>query len=193
MKRELGLPLWAHPATAELLRDMVAVDRTIEEGETIEVDGVTLRALHTPGHAPGHLCFFDEASGVMIAGDMVASVGTILVEPVDGDMLLYLGSLRRLASLAPRVLLPAHGDPIEDAIGKLEGYVAHRLWRESKVVAALEGARSPAPLSALVERVYDDVSPAIWPLAERSLEAHLIKLETEGGAARDAAGRWGAA
>jgi glyoxylase-like metal-dependent hydrolase (beta-lactamase superfamily II) len=188
LRRELGLPLWAHPATAERLRDIVPVDRTIEEGETIDVEGAHLRAVHTPGHAPGHLCFVEEGSRAMIAGDMVASVGTILVEPGDGDMTLYLASLRRMADLAPSVLLPAHGEPITDALGKLEGYVAHRLWRESKVLDALGEASGPLDLATLVARVYDDVSPAIWPLATGSLEAHLLKLEAEGRARRTGGG-----
>ncbi|MGD8606659.1 MAG: MBL fold metallo-hydrolase, partial [Myxococcales bacterium] len=96
LRERLQLPLWVHAMTAKRLDGIVEVDRLIQDGERIELEGsvpTALTALHTPGHAPGHLCFIDAASGMMIAGDMVASVGTIIVEPTDGDMLLYIESL----------------------------------------------------------------------------------------------------
>jgi glyoxylase-like metal-dependent hydrolase (beta-lactamase superfamily II) len=192
LKERLGLPLWAHALTEERLRGVVSIERTLEDGERIELDGptpVSLRAVHTPGHAPGHLCFVEERSNAMIAGDMVAGIGTILVEPIDGDMALYLESLRRMAALEPSMLLPAHGGPIRDSVGKLDEYVRHRLWREAKVLAALEahegGAASPADL---VPHAYDDAPPAVWPLAAHAAEAHLIKLERDGRVHREPAG-----
>lgn len=179
----LDLPLWGHAMTAQRLSGVVTLDRLLDDGERIELDGptkTTLTAIHTPGHAPGHLCFVDEASGIMIAGDMVASIGTIIVEPTDGDMVLYLESLRRMAALEPRALLPAHGDLIEDPQAILSFYIAHRLMREGKVLAALEAHGKAARPTDLVARAYADTPKALWPLALRSIEAHLIKLEREG-------------
>lgn len=179
----LGLPLWGHAMTAQRLSGVVELDRLLEDGERIELDGpikTSLTSVHTPGHAPGHLCFVDEASGIMIAGDMVASVGTIIVEPTDGDMILYLESLRRMAALEPVALLPAHGDIIRDPQAKLSFYIAHRLMREGKVLAALEDRGLAARPNDLVARAYDDTPEALWPLALLSIEAHLIKLEREG-------------
>ena len=178
----LGLPLWGHAMTAQRLSGVVKLDRLLEDGERIELDGpikTSLTSIHTPGHAPGHLCFVDEASGIMIAGDMVASVGTIIVEPTDGDMILYLESLRRMAALEPTALLPAHGDIIGDPQAKLSFYIAHRLMREGKVLGALEDHGRAARPNDLVARAYDDTPEALWPLALLSLEAHLIKLERE--------------
>jgi glyoxylase-like metal-dependent hydrolase (beta-lactamase superfamily II) len=183
LRNRLGLPLWGHAMTAQRLSGVVEVDRLLEDGERIELDGPTktaLTAVHTPGHAPGHLCFVDEASGIMIAGDMVASIGTIIVEPIDGDMILYLDSLRRIASLEPVALLPAHGDIIGDPQAILRFYIAHRLMREGKVLDALEAHGQTARPDDLVARAYDDTPEALWPLAIRSIEAHLIKLEREG-------------
>jgi len=186
VKERLGLPLWGHARTIERLEGALSFDRAIEDGERIELDGpepVVLRAVHTPGHAPGHLCFLEERSRVLVAGDMVASVGTIIVEPIDGDMQLYLASLERMKTLAPSMLIPAHGDTIRAPIEKLDAYIAHRLMRERKVLDALahEGRARPVDLVPLA---YDDAPRSVWPLAERSLEAHLIKLEREGRAAR---------
>jgi ribonuclease/clavin/mitogillin len=171
------IPIWAHPETAR--RVAAITSRTLADGEVIDLGDRRLRCVFTPGHAPGHLCFLEEETGWMIAGDMVASVGTILVEPTDGDMRQYLDSLARMAALGPRVLLPAHGTPIADPAGKLAEYTRHRLWREDRTLAAV-AARGPASSRELVPIAYSDVPPAVHPLAERSLISHLLKLAADG-------------
>ena len=192
LARELALPLWAHAATEERLGPGVPIARRVEDGEVLQLDGPApqaWRALHTPGHAPGHLCLYEPQLGALVVGDMVASEGTILIEPVDGDMQIYLEQLRRLSGLRARVALPAHGGPIDAPTALFDHYVAHRLAREAKVIAALEKAPlSGAPSGALVPAAYADTNPALWPIAALSLEAHLIKLEREGRATRAGAG-----
>jgi endoribonuclease LACTB2 len=180
--RELSLPLWAHAETAK--RIDVPVARTLVDDEAIVLDGPTperWRVLHTPGHAPGHLCLFDADQRTLVVGDMVASVGTILIEPRDGDMRAYLEQLERLAGLGARVALPAHGEPIDAPTTLFRRYVAHRLRREEKVLAAVvrQGVAG-ATVETLVADVYDDVPRAAWPIAVLSLEAHLSKLVDEG-------------
>ena len=183
LRDRLELPIWAHAMTAQRLEGVVDIDMLIQDGERIVLEGPTptaLSALHTPGHAPGHLCFTDEATGIMIAGDMVASVGTIIVEPYDGDMLLYLESLRKMSTLEPTALLPAHGGVIEEPQAKLSFYIEHRLMREKKVLHALKARGKPSRPRHLVADAYSDTPKHLWPLALRSIEAHLIKLEREG-------------
>jgi len=186
----LGVPIAAHPATAALLAGRLAVGRAIDDGATLRYGGATLTALHTPGHAPGHLVFLDEESRALVAGDMVASVGTIIVDPPEGDMRLYLDSLSRMRSLAARWLLPAHGPPIDDPDRLLSFYLAHRLEREARVLAALQQI-GPASVEKLVPLAYPDVAPPVWPLASRSLLAHLLKLRDESRAVEEA-GQWSA-
>jgi endoribonuclease LACTB2 len=181
----LGLPLWAHSWTADAIGDPVG--RRLDDGETIVLDGPEPQrwtCLHTPGHAPGHLCLHAEDEGVLIVGDMVASEGTILIAPGDGDLTVYLEQLGRLADLEANLALPAHGAPIEAPRAIFEHYIAHRLGREAKVVAALEQHPTGGDLDALVAVAYADTPSAIWPLAKLSLEAHLIKLCDDGRAAR---------
>ena len=188
LSARLGLPLWAHEMTAQRLQGICEFDRLIGEGERIELSGPTptaLRAVHTPGHAPGHLCFIDEASGMMIAGDMVASIGTIIVEPVDGDMVLYLESLQRMIDLRTAALLPAHGGLITDPEAILTFYIEHRLMREAKVLDSLVAHGRPGRPIDIVAAAYDDAPRAVWPLALGSIEAHLIKLERDGRVARE--------
>lgn len=184
---ELGLPLWAHEATRDRLPDL-PVSRTLQDGESIHLDGASptaWRALHTPGHAPGHLCLHEAESGTVIVGDMVASVGTILIEPHDGDMAEYLRQLERLASLDARVALPAHGEPIDEPTALFRHYIAHRLMREGKIERALASFGDPgAEADALVPIAYDDTPAFLWPLARLSLDAHLVKLGREGKASR---------
>jgi endoribonuclease LACTB2 len=187
LRERLGAPLWAHAATAQRLAGRVQIDRELEHGERIELDGAEplwLEAIHTPGHAPGHLCFWEPASRSLIAGDMVASVGTILIEKSDGDMQAYLASLAAMDELGAAQLLPAHGLPILDAHERLQFYIRHRLAREAKVLDALLGLRRDALVDELVPIAYADTAQIAWPLARLSAEAHLIKLECEGRAAR---------
>lgn len=191
LSARLGVPVAAHEATAALLAGRVRVDRALGDGDVFELAGeprCALRVVFTPGHAPGHLCFLEEQSGVLVAGDMVAGVGTIVIEPSEGSMRAYLDSLARMKALSPRLLLPAHGPVIADPGAKLDEYVQHRLWREARVVDAL-GRLGAATSSALVPLVYADVPPAIFPLAERSLVAHLVKLVEDGRVER-AGERW---
>ena len=117
--------------------------------------------------------------GALAAGDLVAGIGTIIVQPPRGDMAAYLASLDRMIALAPTVLLPSHGPATTDAVARLEAYKAHRLAREAKVVAALD-AEEPRSLGAITAVAYDDVPAVFHPLAEGAVHAHLLKLEAEG-------------
>ncbi|MGE5185561.1 MAG: MBL fold metallo-hydrolase [Acidobacteriota bacterium] len=166
------VPVAAHARTARRLAGRVEVTRELGDGE--RVDGVT--CVHTPGHADGHLCF--QHGGAVIAGDMVAGVGWILIDPDEGDMAEYLASLRKLLALPATTLLPAHGPAITDGPGKLREYLAHRTMREDRVIAAL-AARGDASLDELLPEVYADTPRILWPLAARSLRAHLDKLVRE--------------
>ena len=181
--RELGLPLWAHRRTAEL-RPELGVARFVEEDESIVLEGPedqSWQVMHTPGHASDHVCLFEAGHKVLIAGDMVAGVGTILIEPGDGDMICYLAELERLRRLGAKTVLPAHGQPITNPQEKFAGLISHRLMREEKLIAALRQYRKAgAELAQLLSTTYDDVPEEALGLAELSLRAHLDKLLVEG-------------
>jgi endoribonuclease LACTB2 len=177
-----SIPIAAHAATARRLAGRVTVNQMIEDGETAY--GAT--AIFTPGHAEGHLCF--AVGDATIAGDMVAGLGTILIDPGEGDMAVYLASLERLLARPAMALLPAHGPMIADGHAKLREYIAHRLQREAKVAAALR--EQPRTLAELVADAYDDAPRALWGLAERSMLAHLVKLARERRATDEGDGRW---
>ncbi len=120
-------------------------------------------------------------TGTVVVGDMVASVGTILIAPGDGDMIVYLEQLAGSRGLDARLALPAHGDPIDDPTALFERYVAHRLMREAKVLAAVLARGSAGGADdEILANAYDDVPATTWPIAMLSLRAHLEKLVTEG-------------
>ncbi len=174
----LGLPVWCHPRTADRLE--VRPTRVLADGEVLSLAGappMRWRVLHTPGHARGHLCLVDEASRAAVVGDMVAGIGTILIDPPEGDMAEYLRQLRRLRDWPVRALYPAHGPPLPDGPLALQRYLSHREAREARVKAAL-GAE-PRSLEELAADAYSDTPTAWPPVAERSTLAILEKLVAE--------------
>ena len=172
----------AHPKTAESLKGAVNIDRSIEDGDLLEIGGtpqIKLRAMHTPGHARGHLCFHDERTGALISGDNIVGFGSVLINPPEGDMRAYLNSLARMQQLPNlSVLFGGHGPAIANPYEKINEYISHRLAREELILAAVrEGAATP---KEIVARVYTDVSSKAHALAERAVLAHLEKLAAEG-------------
>jgi endoribonuclease LACTB2 len=183
-----GAPIYAHALTAA--RVDFPVDVTLADGDRLELDdGYVLRALFTPGHAPGHLVYCEERTGIAYAGDLVAGIGTILIDPADGgDMSAYLDSLARLGAARPTALVPSHGPVITAPQECLERYITHRRQREGRVLAALNAGATRMP--ELLAGAYGDTPREIWWLAERSLDAHLRKLEGEGRVRREPDGQF---
>jgi glyoxylase-like metal-dependent hydrolase (beta-lactamase superfamily II)/ADP-ribose pyrophosphatase YjhB (NUDIX family) len=180
LKQKRDVKIAAHPITARDLEGFVDVDRTFEEGEQLEFvgkPGWSLRILHTPGHARGHVCIFEATNGSLITGDLMAGFGTVVIDPPEGHMATYFDSLRRMHALPVTALFPAHGPVIANAKAKIQEYLDHRIDRERKILDAWSaGLREPA---AIVKYVYTDVAPAMYGLAERSVVAHLEKLREE--------------
>jgi glyoxylase-like metal-dependent hydrolase (beta-lactamase superfamily II) len=163
-----------------------APTRTLNDGDSVRVGDLALRAIHTPGHASNHLCYLLEGTGLMFSGDHIMQGSTVVIGPPDGNMQHYLQSLARLQREPVTHIAPGHGVVIEDAQGEIARLIAHRLQREAKVAERLRRA-GRATLDVLVTSVYDDVDPRLHPVAKGSLLAHLLKLEADGRAARDAA------
>jgi glyoxylase-like metal-dependent hydrolase (beta-lactamase superfamily II) len=187
LRRTHGIPILAHPETATRLD--FEIDEPIDEAWSVDLgDGHVLEALHTPGHAPGHLLLWDRKTELAHAGDLVAGEGTILVDVRDaGDMGVYLDSLRRMATRVRErvaigrspIFVPAHGPILHDPAALLDHYVAHRLAREDKVRrAVLEQGRHS--FVRILASAYADTPKRLWPIAALSVEAHLRKLVTDG-------------
>ena len=164
-------------------RDGLVCDRHLVDGDTIEGTEFTLRAIHTPGHASNHLCFFLERERILFSGDHVMDGSTVVITPPDGDMGHYLASIERLQAMRPSIkaIAPAHGHLIEDPAAKLHDYLTHRIEREAQVLSALQSfGGEGAGTAALVETIYTEVPEFLWPVARFSVWAHLRKLADEG-------------
>jgi glyoxylase-like metal-dependent hydrolase (beta-lactamase superfamily II)/ribosomal protein S18 acetylase RimI-like enzyme len=165
----VGAPLWAAKlAGAEPIRD----------GATFRGGGVEIAAVLTPGHTPDHVAFWIASERALFTGDAVLGRGTSVIDPPEGDLARYVASLRRMLDLGPRTIYPGHGPIVADGRAKLEEYLGHRDERERQVLDAL--ASGAASIDEIVERIYEGYPRDVFPLAARSVLAHLKKLETEG-------------
>lgn len=187
LRQATGLPLWAHADTASRIP---GVARLLVDGELLELAGeppMRFRVLHTPGHARGHVALVDEASRACIAGDLVSTVSTIVIDPPEGHLGTYLAQLARLQEEKVGVLYPSHGTPAVEGRAKLAEFIAHRNGRLEALHAALDEVQ-PRSVQALVEATYTDVNPMVWPLAERSARASLELLVEQGRASAQGEG-----
>ena len=160
-------------------------DRALLHGELLQLQGDgteahTLKVLHTPGHAANHVCLLMVEDGMLFSGDHVLNGSTTVVDPPDGNMVDYIASLDLLHSEcsahAVQFILPAHGHVIMDALGAISHLKAHRLRREAKIAAVMQ-ANPDGTLDQWLPLAYDDVDPRIWPVARRSLLAHVERIQ----------------
>jgi glyoxylase-like metal-dependent hydrolase (beta-lactamase superfamily II)/8-oxo-dGTP pyrophosphatase MutT (NUDIX family) len=165
-------------------------DRELADGEKLVLQGTgangdithTLRTVHTPGHAANHLCLVLEEDGLLFSGDHVLNGSTTVIDPPDGHMGDYLASLDKLAAACEaggiEFILPAHGHVLGFAHQAITQLRAHRLRREAKIAAAMQ-AMPQGSLQEWVEKAYDDVPPRLWPVAARSLQAHVDHIREQ--------------
>ena len=152
-----------------------APDERLEDGALVDGDGWRLEALHTPGHMANHLSF--AWGDALFSGDLVMGWATSLVSPPDGDLTAFMASLRRLQARPWQVFHPGHGAPVADPAARLAELIAHRLSRETAILAEL--ADGPATAPALAARIYTDTPAALLPAATRNVLAHLIDLKSQ--------------
>ena len=175
-----GAELLGRPAPEGAQQDRTfSPSRILEDGDRLETGEFVLEAFHTPGHASNHLCYLHAESNWLFTGDQVIDGSTVVINPPDGNMKQYIEALRRIRHLGCGALAPGHGEIIDDPIRAIDWIIDHRLEREAKVLQALR--QNPGLTTReLVPYVYQDVRETLYRLAERSLLAHLLKLEEEG-------------
>ena len=158
----------------------LSVDRVLADGDQIEIADVSIRALHTPGHASNHLCFLLPGTRTLFTGDHIMQGSTVVIWPPDGNMLAYINSLRNLLTVDLAVLAPGHGHLIHDPYNELHRLIEHRLRREDKVRKAVAQAGAAVTVEELLPHAYDDVAQSLYKWAALSLQAHLEKLVADG-------------
>lgn len=179
------VPVWAHPITAELVRDKIRVDNLLNEGDRLELGPCPngggswhLQTMHTPGHAPGHLVFYEPHYRLLFAGDMISTVSSVVIAPPEGDLSQYLHSLQRLRELDCRLLLPAHGSACPQSRQTIDDNISLRVARETQLLETLTA--EPQTIDNLAPVIYRGLPDNLMKYARLQLHAGLIKLEREG-------------
>ena len=168
----------AAPTRPDGATDDARADRVLADGESVAVGGARLTAVATPGHAPDHLCFALDGTGILFSGDHVMGWSTSVVLPPEGSILDYVASLDRLIARADRLLLPGHGGPIDDPVPWLRGLKAHRKMRGAAILARLKaGDRSVDELAATL---YRGLGAERAEAARGMIAAHLAALAARG-------------
>ena len=156
------------------------LDRPLVNDELIQCAEVSIRVIHTPGHASNHLCYLLTGNGMLFTGDHIMQGSTVVIWPPDGSMRAYLESLRRLLKVDIKVLAPGHGHLIEEPYAEIDRLIRHRLRREDKVRQAVLSTAAGVTVETLLPSAYDDVPSVLHKMAARSLQAHLDKLVEDG-------------
>jgi glyoxylase-like metal-dependent hydrolase (beta-lactamase superfamily II)/8-oxo-dGTP pyrophosphatase MutT (NUDIX family) len=178
------IPIWAHPWTATKLKNRIAVTHEIQPDDQLDLgsapDGTKpwyLEAIHTPGHAPGHLVFYEPHYRLMLAADIVSTLSSIVIAPPDGDLIQYLDTLKGLLKYDCRLLLPAHGSASPRYRHVIEESIAHRKKREQQLLAALDS--KPRSIKELATTLYKGLPEKMMRFAELQVLAGLDKLQRE--------------
>jgi ribonuclease/clavin/mitogillin len=158
-------------------------DRLLQGGDTLQVGGVTLEVIDTPGHTLGSISLYLREERVLFTGDTVLGLGTVVILPPPyGDMALYVQSLERLQTYDATLLCPGHGPPVRDVARKLQELIDHRRERERQILTAVREGRGR--LEDMLADIYPELNKRLVGMARAQLLAHLAKLESEGKIAR---------
>jgi glyoxylase-like metal-dependent hydrolase (beta-lactamase superfamily II) len=156
----------------------VAFDLELRHGDRIAGDGWEIEAIHTPGHAPDHLCFHIAAENILLSGDHVMGWNTTVIAPPEGHMGSYLGALDLLLNRNEPVFFPGHGGPILEPQRFVKALIFHRRWRESEIMECLR--TGVAKIEEMVPRMYSGIEPALSKAAALSVFAQLEYMVEKG-------------
>jgi len=213
LRQATGAPICLHPTEARLLSEWRAAapqdadipvepqtladrlrawrrataqttaDCLLQGGDTLQVGGVTIEVIDTPGHTLGSVSLYLREEGVLFTGDTVLGLGTVAIfPPPHGDMALYMQSLERLKSYDATLLCPGHGPPVRDVARKLQELIDHRREREQQILTAVAEGRGR--LETMLADIYPELDRRLLGMARVQLLAHLHKLQSEGKIAR---------
>jgi len=191
LRAETGGEIVCHEDEREPIEtglDGIHVDRSVQDGETIDLGGVTLELIHTPGHTMGSLCVYYRERGILFTGDTVLGKGTTSIDPDHGDMALYLKSLGRIARYDTKLIGPGHGEIVHHPEEKIKLLIQHRHSRERRILGLIQNGHTT--VDQLFAAIYARLDLRLHNSAHGQLMSHLTKLEREGGVSRNADGTY---
>ncbi|MFN3745598.1 MAG: MBL fold metallo-hydrolase [Hyphomicrobiaceae bacterium] len=168
----------ASPAGGEYVEKDFRPDVVLRDGDRLEGDGFALQALHTPGHAPDHLCFALKGTGLFFSGDHVMGWNTSVVAPPEGNMGAYLGAMERLLERRDEVYFPGHGGRIYEPQRLVKAYILHRRMREQAILDCVRSGQTTIP--EIVAVIYRGIDPRLVKAASLSVAAHIEHLVARG-------------
>lgn len=166
------------PSGGEYVEKDFVPDIPLKEGDRLEAAGVSLTALHTPGHAPDHLCFALEGTRILFSGDHVMAWNTSVVAPPEGRMGDYMASLERLLERDDELYLPGHGGRLPQPKRVVKAYMLHRRMREQAILDCIR--QGHATIAEIVPIVYRGLDPRLLNAASLSIAAHVEHLAERG-------------
>ncbi len=156
----------------------VAADITVKDGDILDIGGVPVEVIHTPGHTSDSICFYVRGREILFTGDHIVGFGTPVIDTPDGDIAQYIDSLRKLLNFPVRLICPGHGPLVREPGRKIRELIAHRLEREQQILSCLE--RGKSSVAELIDDIYPELDQRLVDLARRQIQAHLDKLVREG-------------
>ena len=183
LHRRTGAPVLGHAEEKEHIEKQMEgmkLSRTVADNETIDLGGVTLEVVHTPGHTMGSICILVKERGILFTGDTILGFGTSVINPHEGDMGLFIESMYKLQRYDLATILPGHGNPVDDPKAKIQGLIDHRMERENQMLSYLEGGRRR--LDDFLKEFYikPGINAGLHDMARSQIRSHLSKLEREG-------------
>ena len=179
IQKAIGAQIVMHPLAAEQAKREYRVtgDILVEDGDVLDLGGLHLEMVYTPGHSPASICVYVKERKILFTGDHILGIGTTVVDAPDGDMTQYIDSLNKLLKYDIRLICPGHGPPIHEPERKIRELIAHRRERERQVLYCLRHGRKT--ISRLVAEIYPELDQRLLELARRQVLAHLRKLVKE--------------
>lgn len=180
IREATGGPIICSPAERDAVEERMgaAVDREVEDGETLSLGGMTLQFVHSPGHTYGTLAVLIQESRALIPGDTIMGVGTSVVNPGDGEIRLFLQTMEKFRALDLSVIYSGQGPVITDANAKIDELVQHRHQREQQILRLLESG--PKTVEQMFDDIYSGLNERLSNLARNQIRSHLIMLEQDG-------------
>ncbi len=179
IKKATGAQIVMHSLAAGKARMVYHVtgDMLVGDGDVLDLGGIRLETVYTPGHSPGSICVYMRESKILFTGDHILGIGTTVVDAPDGDMTQYIDSLKKLLKYDIRMICPGHGPPIHEPERKIEELIEHRGERERQVLSSLRQGKKT--IAKLVAEIYPELDQRLLELARRQVLAHLRKLVKE--------------
>lgn len=180
IRQETNGPIVCHILEKEALDEGLKdspVNSTVKDGDSLDLGGLTLEFVHSPGHTLGSLCVYIPERKVLFAGDNILGIGPTVVLPEHGDMDSYIKTMRKLLTYKIDAIYPGHGPTVTDPKAKIEGLIKHRLEREKQILSLITKGR--CTLDDLFDTIYSDLPPVLHQMAKSQIQSHIIKLENE--------------